>query len=462
MLATVVSFTSACSDWIDLEPFTSLSNSQALADVAGNQVALNGAYARMRGIADNVQTYPDLMSDNTILTQVNNGAGVQIHNWLYTSGDGSAEAMFDQMYSVTIALNNILIGIDDLEDGTQAERDAIKGEALLMRAWCHFELVRWFGTPYLQGTPATDLGVPIKVTPELTFPPRNTVQEVYDQVMADLDEGITLLDGASFNVIRWSAAAGRALRARVNLNMGNYAAAITDATAVIDDTNFELETGMDYMATFADDDSDEIILKARVITLDGGPRIGWTYYFIQQDGSIRQDYSVPEDFFNSFEAGDVRAGLYNVDPDNGLNTIAKYIGRPDAIAGIHDLKLFRISEQYLIRAEAYANNNSEANARTDLNALRGARGLGDIAATVTGQNLINAIVEERRKELAYEGFRWHDLNRLGLPIIRNNAECSAGLSECQLSAGNFRRIFPIPQDEINANAEMVQNDGYGS
>jgi hypothetical protein len=127
---------------------------------------------------------------------------------------------------------------------------------------------------------------------------------------------------------------------------------------------------------------------------------------------------------------------------------------------VADAKVFRTGEMYLIRAEARAETNDLVGAADDLNTLRAARINGYTPQVFASKDaLIAAIIEERFKELAYEGHRFWDLRRRNLPVERLAADAPS-TSAVTLPAGNFRFILPIPGTEIDANPNIQQNAGY--
>jgi hypothetical protein len=129
------------------------------------------------------------------------------------------------------------------------------------------------------------------------------------------------------------------------------------------------------------------------------------------------------------------------------------LGKPD---GVVNFKAFRTGEMYLIRAEAYAKTGDEVDAVADLNTLRAARINGYVPVVLAGVALTDAIVQERRKELICEGHRFFDLKRTTRVI--NRANCS---SFCTLGPADREWTWPIPQPEIDANANILpQNPGY--
>ncbi|MES1250101.1 MAG: RagB/SusD family nutrient uptake outer membrane protein [Chitinophaga rupis] len=126
-----------------------------------------------------------------------------------------------------------------------------------------------------------------------------------------------------------------------------------------------------------------------------------------------------------------------------------------------DIKLYRTGEMYLIRSEAYAQKDNLTDAAADLNALRAARISGYVDQTFANkQALLDALVTERFKELAFEGHRHFDLRRNSLPIQRNPEDAVNALGAVLLKPTDAQYVFPIPNTELRANKNMKQNDGY--
>jgi hypothetical protein len=142
--------------------------------------------------------------------------------------------------------------------------------------------------------------------------------------------------------------------------------------------------------------------------------------------------------------------------------IAKYAGTgyTTTAENVADAKVFRTGEMYLIRAEAKAENNDLVGAAADLNALRAARITGYTTQVFASKDaVITAIIEERFKELAFEGHRFWDLRRRNLPVERLLSDAPTSAAQI-LPAGNFRFLLPIPNAEIQANPLIKQNPGY--
>ena len=158
----------------------------------------------------------------------------------------------------------------------------------------------------------------------------------------------------------------------------------------------------------------------------------------------------------------VQRGANRNDPTRpARNVLIKYDAKQSSIPkpdGIVNFKAFRTGEMYLIRAEAYARlgGANEALGLADLNTLRAARITGYVPVVLSGAALLNAIEQERRKELVGEGHRFLDLKRTTRTVNRIT-NC---VSFCNLPSSAREWVFPIPQPEILANTAMEQNDGY--
>jgi hypothetical protein len=156
---------------------------------------------------------------------------------------------------------------------------------------------------------------------------------------------------------------------------------------------------------------------------------------------------------NSFEAGDVRKDAFQTTIDNGVSVF--YSLKFPAHKGnfFNNIPVIRLSEVYLIRAEARARQNKTALAQADITLLRTNRGLAAVPATTTGTDLVDLIFNERRVELHLEGHRFFDFKRRGLNIPK-----PAGIPT--LSYSDFKVLAPLPQAQVNLNPLIKQNPGY--
>ncbi|QXP77793.1 RagB/SusD family nutrient uptake outer membrane protein [Winogradskyella sp. HaHa_3_26] len=283
----------------------------------------------------------------------------------------------------------------------------------------------------------------------LEQPARNTVGEVFAGIEADLTLAKDLIPTTFTENIFFTLDAVTALEARMALYRQDYPTAIAKSTLLID--SYTLTDDSNYTNMWNDNEDSEIIFKlAREV---GGSAIGQFYTTVS--GSL--DWISSDKLYNSYDANDIRLGLIGATN----RSINKYPGVA-AQTGLNDLKEFRVAEQYLIRAEAYAQSTQLGLAAADYNALRTTRISSYTDESFTNvSDAMSKILDERFRELAFEGHRFLDLKRTGTDLVRDNSDCSILAADaCSMLNSNYLFTLPIPQDEIFANSNMIQNDGY--
>ncbi|MBA2498117.1 MAG: RagB/SusD family nutrient uptake outer membrane protein, partial [Chitinophagaceae bacterium] len=306
------------------------------------------------------------------------------------------------------------------------------------------------------------LGIPYTTTSDISAKPaRQPVSEVITAIEDELATAKNApLPGAppvtpTVGTIRLSKAAITGFQARVALYKEEWSKAETFATEAINFAAKPLANMAEYPLIWTDESESEIIWKLR--------RTGTSVGTLWQDNN--------DDVF--FEPSDKLKNLYDRDNDIRFETffLINNPGDDDtalinkfraSVRGlrINDVKMMRTSELYLIRAEARAEQDNLTGAADDYNMLRRQRITGYVDESFGNKTeAIMAILNERARELAFEGFRFFDLKRRGLPINRlpSDVQSSEWLN---LPADNFRFLFPIPQRSILANPNMVQNPGY--
>lgn len=455
LIALAVTFVSSCKKtFLELYPPTSLTIAQALGSEADMQVALRGAYSGLRNVDYYGRTLPvigDLMADNTYQSLVNTNRYTSFNNYTFTVADANISGFWNAAYQTILRANNII----NSSLTANANINEYKGEAYAIRALCYFDLIRWFARPYTDNP--NGLGVPIitKYDPDLK-PARNTITEVYTLINNDLNQAYSLMSIYT-NSSQLSKYAARGLQAKVYLTMGDYNNAKTAALDVINNSGFTLVNAANYISywniavpttnkveTLFEVSSDAIVNNGT----DALPNI------YSQAGY--GDMLASDDFYALLNPADVRKGLYQTGKKGGVNAVLinKY---PNTYGtDISDTKVLRLSEMYLIAAESYLPGD-ETNAIKYLNILTAAR--NEPAITSTGAQLFEDVITERRRELAFEGDRYADLQRLKRDVVRSaNYPASARM----IPYSNFRRILPIPQSELDANANIrsQQNPGY--
>jgi hypothetical protein len=348
----------------------------------------------------------------------------------------------------------------------EATKNRVKGEALFLRAFAHFELYRF----YSNTADGSALAVAYMETPSLTPVARMTVAPFFVKLNADLAAAKSLVPAANTDIYRASKHAVTALQARAALYAKDYANAATFATEYI--AAFPLASKTNFPSIWKDANNSEVAFKLSRTTTAGG-RIGGLYRGTSASaaniGTIT--WKPTQALLNAYDqVNDLRYAAYffeepllKASSSRSLSAVLinKYAGTTYGTPGelLADAKVFRTGEMYLIRAEARAETGNLTGAADDINALRAARINNYTNATFAAKgDVIDAVMSERFKELPYEGHRFFDAKRRNLPITRLAVDAQG--SALTLSAGNFRFILPIPNTEIQANPLMVQNPGY--
>jgi hypothetical protein len=397
-----------------------------------------------------------------------------VHEWQYASTDISLRdsyTAFPLYYRIIDRVNRVLEALPNVKATTAAQeatKTRVKGEALFLRAFAHFELYRF----YSNSADGAALAVAYMETPSLTATARINVAPFFVKLNADLAAAKSLVPATNADIYRASKHAVTALQARAALYAKDYANAATFATEYI--AAFPLASKTNFPGIWKDANNSELAFKLSRTTTAGG-RIGGLYRGTSANaaniGTIT--WRPTQALLNTYDqVNDLRYAAYffeepvlKASSSRNLSAVLinKYAGTAYGTAGelLADAKVFRTGEMYLIRAEARAETGDLTGAAADVNALRAARinNYTD-ASFATKAVLIDAVMLERFKELPYEGHRFFDAKRRNLAITRLAVDAQG--TALTLSAGNFRFLLPIPNTEIQANPLMVQNPGYSN
>jgi starch-binding outer membrane protein, SusD/RagB family len=456
VIAIFIMVLPACKkEFLDKLPPTSLTPQLALATEADLQTALMGAYAGLRTtdlFGRSVPVFGDLMADNGYVSLQNSGRYTLFNSYTYNITDGNVVGAWRGAYTAILRANNII----NSTVASNTNVNQYKGEAYAIRALCYWYLVRYFAKPYTDD-PAS-LGVPIvlEYDPQLK-PARKTVTEVYNQIISDLNQAYSLMTLFT-NSTQFSKYAAKGLQAKVYLSMGDKANAKTAAVDVINNSGFTVVPSASYVAFWGvltpRTDKVETLLEISSNSTANNGFDGLANIYSQ---SGYGDILCADPLYALFEAADIRKSLYVTGTRGGLPAVFVNNKYPGTFGGeVSDTKILRLSDVYLIAAEASLPGD-EAGAKTYANFITSRRGATAIAST--GTQLFEDIITERRKELAFEGDRYLDLQRLKRDITRSSNYPPSALS---ILYSNFRRLFPIPQAEMDANPNIraQQNPGW--
>ncbi|HSK19291.1 MAG TPA: RagB/SusD family nutrient uptake outer membrane protein [Longimicrobiales bacterium] len=424
----------ACDSPLDTNPTASIDAETALSTPRGIELGLNGAYRSLQpgdlyGV--NLMVYPDMYADNLDFTGTFQ-TDREVAQRNINATNGAVLDMWEEMYDGINRTNNILDAIPNVGALSSSEAAQYRGEALFIRSLHYSLLAGYFGDVPIVTEPSRGVG-------EESLVSRSPVAEVYAMIIADLEEAATLL--APGHVAgRATADAANALLARVYLETGAYAQARDKATLLIESGEYSLPA--DYATVFRTNNSSESIFELQYSINNSNSQAFWFY---TPDLGGRWGYSPTADLYAAFEPGDER-----LDVTIGIDAGDRYGNKYEKIEnGDDNIVVLRLAEMYLIRAEANARlNAAPAVVRADIDEVRNRAGLPDLPTTVdTQQELFDAILQERRVELAFEGLRFFDLRRLGVATTL-----------LQIPATHL--LWPIPQAERDVNTALTQNDGY--
>ncbi|WP_226391068.1 RagB/SusD family nutrient uptake outer membrane protein [Penaeicola halotolerans] len=439
-LLGVALIASSCSDdLLSLEPVASLSSNAVFVNQQGANAAVLGMYGGLAGgnnLGFRMNVVGDIASNDVSHTgSFNTWRDLDLKNW--DAVNGEIGAIWSSSYNSINRANNIIAQVDGI-DMDQSLKDQYRGEALFVRALNHFNLANYFGDVPIITTPTA---APID---DSYFVSRDPRASVYERVLQDLTEAASLLpvSYSTNNNTRHRATRGaaQALLARLYLYTGDYENAEIAATEVISNSTYAL---VPFENQVASKGTSEAIFE---LFFDANNQNPVTFWYGRDNGG-RFEFGATEDLWNSFEAGDLRRQSSIREEAPGVFVNFKYRDNTTGTDGVH---ILRLAEMYLIRAEARVRTGDFLGATSDIQVIR-RRAFGDQTLVVTipanVEDAIDFILEERRREFAFEGHRWHDLVRTGRAV-----------DEFEIQA--FRTLMPIPLNARDVNPNLTQNDGY--
>lgn len=453
-------FAGCSKSFLEKTPNDALTPQQALSNESGLQTAVNGIYSALRSVSIYGRDLPitgDLMADNTYLDKKNSGRYIPQYTYTVSPNDAVATELWQTSYTGIDRANQVIDA-----NVTGAGVDQTKAEAYALRALLYFNLVNYYARPYTDNPDG--LGVPLVVHYNTgLYPARNKVSEVYTQILSDLKTAFQ--NGPAYtSSARLSKYAIEGLLARVYLFMGDNTNAKAAAIDVINNSGFTLVPASSYDAYWANPaaTSDQVEtmfeVDADVINNNGFDDFAGMY----ENGY--NDIYASQSLYDLYSATDVRKTvLIQGTTKTGAPAIIVDKFSHAASADRDNIKVLRLSEVYLIAAEASLPGD-ETSALMYLNDLMAQRDPSTTYSS-TGAQLLTDIITERRKELAFEGNRFLDLNRLKMDVVRTanpGAIPSPTPAPLVIPYSDPRRIFPIPQTELQANKNIAgqQNPGY--
>ncbi len=448
---------------LDQKPQASLDAATAIKDAASVNAAVLGIYSGYQSgnyYGLRYWAFADLYADNLAHTGTF-PSFAEITNKIVSPANVELGNMWNSMYSTINRANTVIAAVPTIADQSVV-KDNVLAEARILRANVYFDLIRYWGGSNTGFNKAGGVGVPLILTPTLveadaTPQARASEADVLGQVIADLDFAIGVSTFGNTNVAgRVGKDFAKALRARVALYMGEYATAQSYATELISSPRYTLTPGANYKDIWANKNTKESLWEIQYEPTNSNS-IAFFYYTTGTGG--RNEIATSSSLNAIHEAGDLRQAVNATTTGGTASPVnLKTLKYTRVSTGDDNVVMFRLSELYLIRAEARAQIGTDLpGALSDLNVVRTRAGLSASAAA-TKDDLMTAILKERRVEFAHEGHRFFDLKRT------NNLAAVIGASKFGVDNGidnAFRVLWPIPQREVLTSGGIIaQNTGY--
>ncbi|MBQ7640379.1 MAG: RagB/SusD family nutrient uptake outer membrane protein [Bacteroidales bacterium] len=529
VLAAAGLLLASCSkDFLETKPTNQVSEGDIMSTTESALMNINGMHRLLHNCNTDWYSqggYPTFclhlaaLSDDFIFTYTNamfQQTQQYVHHRDLTHKYMDCNLYWKLFYRIIANGNRILSYIDDLP-GDNNQRAFVKGQALAYRAFLHFQLVQAYAERYDAAGNNTQMGVPLRIEDNDDNLPRSSVEDVYTQILKDIDAAIAELESTTYkkhnksHIDQWVA---KGIKARVLLTMGKWADAATVAQDVIDHSGAALDptTYTDGMAEnrFGEMKNTEWLWACASSRTDqsqfGGKLRSWHDFISNNAASYNANSprAINCLLYNTIPATDIRKGMWLPDPYtvtcyvNASGKKAPYMSQkwlvddPVTKYEERDVPYMRLPEIMLIAAEGYARSGVAANvtkAQQLVYQLGHDRDPGFAAVTETGDALIEKIMWQRRVELwAEAGLRWLDLKRLNLPCDRGPApregynqgpwknSATAAPTNLDPLASNYNmygadlgeeaRVIPagdkrwqwlIPEQELSSNPLMVQN-----
>jgi len=436
MPALLLAIVAGCNGLLDVKSKDTIPTESAITDSTSARAAIAGMYHGLQSLSSYGSDLPevgDLSSDNAEFSGTSTSYG-EIDDNIISAANTSVLNIWAQAYDNINRANEILDKLGALTNLDPATRDELQGEAYFVRALMLHDLVKYFGDVPIRLHPTTDPNAGATIT-------RAPVSAVYDQILADLDSAASRISDSSSTTTA-SGGAVRALRARVLLYRGDYVNAEIEAHAVESDFTYDLAANYSDLYSATGNSTPEDIFKV-IATVHSDQQSFLSYdYFAKALGGTYL-LRPTSNLLAAYDTADLR-GKWNISFAGSRRYGSKY----RSITGTENFPVLRLGEIILIRAEALARTNHLPEAVAEMNRTQArANAPLFVLGSNNQQQVIDAIVAERRLEMALEGDRWPDLVRLGTAATVMDIDPT-------------QTLYPIPQSEIDVTPGLTQNPGY--
>ncbi|MCR8556722.1 RagB/SusD family nutrient uptake outer membrane protein [Mucilaginibacter sp. BJC16-A38] len=477
-IVLLVSLAGCKKSFLEIPSKTALSTTVYFKSESDFQQAINGAYAPLRGAyngSSGAWAMGELRSDNTTYVYNPNDRGnVQgeyVCDFLDDNTSGTTPNKYYSDYQLIARVNQILALIDGVPFDA-SDKNNIKGQAYFLRAFCYFDLVQYFGSVPLHLKPVSTLAE--------TALPLSSADVIYKQIIADAQQANTLLPGkATQEPGRVTSGSAKTLLGNVYIVLKQWADAETILKTI---TGYSLLPNYADIYNVSNKNNAESIFEIQYKEGTEGFASSFFYTFlvepvtagevtavtgIPENGHTGEGYNIPTpDIIGAYEPNDTRKNAsiaYITASGVSYPFINKY-NHPHALSGNtnDNWPVYRYAEVLLFLAEALNEENKPSEAIPYLNQVRARAGLPATAAA-SQTDVRNAIIKERRVELAFENKRWLDLVHFGLADqvmkaygakVKANPQAyyfPVGFSPAPTAYTNIRILFPIPASEVALN-----------
>lgn len=487
ILLLIVPLLASCYDFLEKEPLDTINTSNYWVTEGDAIAAINGAYQPLQWpkLYNMRMWTSDIMAGNSIVGAGGGTDGIEtqdMQNFNVSSDNPGVLDLYRGPAPGILRTNLILENVPDMEINPGL-KERVLGEAHFLRAHYYFILLQYFGD------------VPILTEPQ--YPgddlliPRSPKEQVYELIVSDLEQAITLLppkeDYSSADIGRASKGAAIGQLAKVHLTLGNWDK-VVQLTEQVRGLGYRLNP--DYADNFDPENGNS---QESLFEIQYSGKTSFDFWSDQNQASWLSTFTGPrnsgivaggwgwnqptQEFIDAYEEGDLRKDVtvlyeggpdfygYEYDPNwsyTGYN-LRKFLA-PKSVADTFDdspmnFPVLRYADVLLMEAEALNELGRTSEAEEPLNQVRNRAGLDNISG-LSQSDFREAVLHERRMELAFEGQRWFDLIRVDDGRGRGRWGLDFLHSIDRTNATETDLLFPIPQAEIDSNPNLTQNPGY--
>ncbi len=442
------------SNWYDVKSDKSLAVPTTLEDLQAlmdNANAMNTGTPGLGEVASDSHFIIDqnllnsLPDERTAYTWTYDANFRTSQDWSFNAGD---KGSYRRVHYANLVLETILkIKVHTPAEDTELRN--IKGQALFHRAHAFYELAQIFAPPFEASNAQQKLGIPLRLTSDVSNPSkRSSLQETYDQIIADLNTAKDLLPESPEYRTRPSKQSVYALLARCYLSMEKYDQAELNASFCLN----SYDTLLNYSTLGTYGELNPFLgYNSEIIFYSSGAAYNATSFY---------NFEIDRNLYDSYADNDLRKkAFFNI---NASNSSVNYKGTYSGQGFNYCFSGLATDEIYLIRAECYARAGRLIDAMVDLNKLLKTRWVGDYTdvSADDANDALQKVLKERKKELLLRGVRWSDLRRLNRdPRFAITLKRVVNGTTYTIEPNSYKYTMPIPKEVIEKTG-MDQNPGW--